>query len=209
MFAVTWHAPVPGSWWGHASLSASHLLQHLPQPILQRHSRLTATHVPSGEREYDALSTEQRGAVLGALEAVMLDTNFMRLTVAATTDTRREVAQELAALRARLRKCAGLHLLTLSAVKYHCLCDHGLSRETVGQGTTSLSAAWLLSPESKTSTRQQASGCKRSPCAHDGLMCSARGPPSVGDTACHCASVITWARPAPRATSSKQHPRLL
>lgn len=53
--------------------------------------------------------------MLGSLEAVMLDTNFMRLTVAATTDTRREVAQELAALRARLRKCAGLHLSTLSA----------------------------------------------------------------------------------------------
>jgi hypothetical protein len=53
--------------------------------------------------------------VLGALEAVMLDTNFMRLTVAATTDTRREVAQELAALRARLRKCAGLTLCLLAA----------------------------------------------------------------------------------------------
>jgi hypothetical protein len=57
-----------------------------------------------GEQEYDMLTTEQRGAVLGALEAIMLDTNFMRLTVAATVDTRREVMQELSALRLRLRK---------------------------------------------------------------------------------------------------------
>lgn len=57
--------------------------------------------------------------------------------------------------------------------KYHCPCDHGLSRDSVGQATASLSAAWLLSPESKTSTCQQTSGFQRGPCAHDGWMCFA------------------------------------
>ena len=68
----------------------------------------------------------------------MLDTNFMRLTVAATTDTRREVAQELAALRARLRKCVRLCITiqkrqTINGnVKCHSACGHGPSCTSVG-----------------------------------------------------------------------------
>ena len=100
---VTWHSPVLVSRLGHKCS------QCMSSAGVRSHSQLwpSTAYAAPGEREYEALSTEQRGAVLGALEAVMLDTNFMRLTVAATTDTRREVAQELAALRARLRKCAG------------------------------------------------------------------------------------------------------
>lgn len=58
----------------------------------------------AGRWEYDDLQPEQRGAVLAALESVMLDTNFMRLTVADTLDQRREATQELNALRTQLRK---------------------------------------------------------------------------------------------------------
>lgn len=43
--------------------------------------------------------------MLAGLEAGVLDTAFMRLTLADTADTRREANQELNALRMRLRKC--------------------------------------------------------------------------------------------------------
>lgn len=61
--------------------------------------------VRAGQIDYEELSPDQRGAVLQALECAMLDTSFMRLTVADTLDSRREATQELNALRTRLRKC--------------------------------------------------------------------------------------------------------
>lgn len=99
--------------------------------FLQIHLCLASPHklwkTCAGSIEYEELSSDQRGAVLSALESGVLDTAFMRLTIADIGDKRREANQELNTLRTRLRKW-----VHITAFGLHGRCSPHLVRIAAG-----------------------------------------------------------------------------